>query len=122
MLFKSLKYFLSTIFILLSTVLASSDANIVPKKKPNLIEENNLKKITSNFIFPKEKPDSKKNIVVKKQEKKIKIVRHLSRRLRHLMFVQMLLLVPKSHRIELSLTVQKNQAEQIGTIVQNSKH
>ena len=75
MLFKSLKYFLSTIFILLSTVLALSDANIVPKKKPNLIEENNLKKVTSNFIFPKEKPGSKKNIVVKKQEKKIKITK-----------------------------------------------
>ena len=60
MLFKSLKYFLSTIFILLSTVLASSDANIVPKKKPNLIEENKLKKLTLNFIFPKEKPGSKK--------------------------------------------------------------
>ena len=66
MLFKSLKYFLSTIFILLSTVLASSDANIVPKKKPNLIEENKLKKVTSNFIFPKEKPGSKKKIIVAK--------------------------------------------------------
>ena len=72
MLLKPLKYFLATIIILLSTVLAWSDVNIVPKKKPNLIEENKLKKVTSNFIFPKEKPDSKKNIVVKKQEKKMK--------------------------------------------------
>ncbi len=75
MLLKSLKYFLATIIILLSTVLALSDDNIVPKKKPNLIEENKLKKVTSNFIFPKEKPGSKKKIIVKKQEKKIKITK-----------------------------------------------
>ena len=70
MLIKSLKYFLATIIILLSTVLALSNDNILPKKKPNLIEENKLKKITSNFIFPKEKPGSKKKIIVKKQENK----------------------------------------------------
>ena len=60
MLLKPLKYFLATIIILLSTVLDLSDVNIVPKKKPNLIEENKLKKLTLNFIFPKEKPGSKK--------------------------------------------------------------
>ena len=75
MLIKSLKYFLATIIILLSTVLALSNDNIVPKKKPNLIEENKLKKLTSNFIFPKEKPGNKKKIIVKKQEKKIKITK-----------------------------------------------
>ena len=76
MLLKSLKYFLATIFFLLSTVLALSDIVIVPKKKPNLNEEDMIKNESSNFIFPKQKPGSKKKVVSTKiEEKKIKVTK-----------------------------------------------
>ena len=77
MLLKSLKYFLASIFFLLSAVFALSDIVIVPKKKPNLNEENIQKNVSSNFIFPKQKPGSKKkeikNISEQKQIKVTKI-------------------------------------------------
>ena len=66
MLRKSLKYFLATIFFLLSTVLALSDIVIVPKKKPNLKEDDIIKNASSNFIFPKQKPGSKKKEITTK--------------------------------------------------------
>ena len=76
MLLKSLKYFLATIFFLLSTVFALSDIVIVPKKKPNLNEENKQKNLSSNFIFPKQKPGSKKKeIKTTSEHKEIKITK-----------------------------------------------
>ena len=71
MLLKSLKYFLAAVFFLLSTVLALSDIVIVPKKKPNLKEDDIIKNASSNFIFPKQKPGSKKKEITTKIEEKI---------------------------------------------------
>jgi len=69
MLLKSLKYILATIFFLLSFVLAFSADLIIPKKKPNLLSDDVVKKISSNFIIPQEKPINKKKI--NKNEEKI---------------------------------------------------
>ena len=72
MLLKSLKYILTSIFFLLSFGLAFSDDLIIPKKKPNLLSGDKVKKISSNFILPKEKPSNKKKTIIKKEEKIIK--------------------------------------------------
>ncbi len=72
MLLKSLKYILASIFFLLSFGLAFSDDLIIPKKKPNLLLGDKVKKISSNFILPKEKPSNKKKTIIKKEEKIIK--------------------------------------------------
>ena len=68
MLLKSLKYILATIFFLLSFVLAFSFDLIIPKKKPSLQSNDIVKKISTNFIIPQEKPNNKK-INIKKDEK-----------------------------------------------------
>ncbi len=70
---KSLKYIFVIIFFLLSTVFASSNIVIVPKKKPDLYDDNVLKKTSTNFITPKQKPVTKKEIKEVLKEKKIKI-------------------------------------------------
>jgi soluble lytic murein transglycosylase len=69
MLLKSLKYILATIFFLLSFVLAFSADLIIPKKKPSLQSDDIVKKISSNFIIPQEKPIDKKKITIKDKEK-----------------------------------------------------
>ena len=60
MLLKSIKYILATIFFLLSFVLAFSSDLIIPKIKPSLQSDDIVKKISSNFIIPQEKPINKK--------------------------------------------------------------
>jgi len=69
MLLKSLIYILATIFFLLSFVLAFSADLIIPKKKPSLQSGDIVKKISSNFIIPLEKPIDKKKITIKDEEK-----------------------------------------------------
>ena len=69
MLLKSLKYILATIFFLFSFVLAFSADLIIPKKKPSLQSGDIVKKISSNFIIPQEKPIDKKKIIIKDEEK-----------------------------------------------------
>jgi len=72
MLLKSLKYILATIFFFLSFVLAFSEDSIIPKKKPSLLSGEINKKISINIIIPKEKPNNKKEVILKKEEKIIK--------------------------------------------------
>ena len=69
MLLKSLKYILATIFFLLSFELAFSSDLIIPKKKPSLQSNDIVKKISTNFIIPQEKPINKKKIIIKNEEK-----------------------------------------------------
>jgi len=70
---KSLKYLLLIVFFLSNTVLALSEIQLIPKKKPNLNEEDILKKKALNFIIPKQKPRSQKEITSITEEKKIEI-------------------------------------------------
>ena len=73
MLLKSIKYILATIFFLFSFVLAFSADLIIPKKKPSLQSGDIVKKISSNFIIPQEKPiDKKKKSLLKMKKKYLK--------------------------------------------------
>ena len=69
MLLKSLKYTFATIIFSLSFVLAFSADLIIPKKKPSLQSSDIVKKISTNFIIPQEKPIDKKKIIIKDEEK-----------------------------------------------------
>ena len=65
MLYTLIKNILIVIFFLSSIQLAFSDDLIKPLKKPNLSDEQNIIKISSNFVIPKEKPnnETKKEII-----------------------------------------------------------
>ena len=70
---KSIKYLLLIVFFLSNTVFALSEIVLLPKKKPTLNKENILKKTSLNFIIPKQKPGTKKEITKVSEEKNIKI-------------------------------------------------
>jgi len=69
---KAIKILILNIVFLCSVQLASSQENIIPKKKPVLSTELIKKKISKNILIPVKKPilDQKKEIIDIKKKKK----------------------------------------------------